>query len=45
MYAAGDASDFPIKHGGLASQQADAAAEAIAALAGADVRAAAVRAR
>ena len=35
VYAAGDASDFPIKHGGLASQQADAAAESIAALAGA----------
>jgi len=37
IYAAGDAIDFPIKHGGLASQQADAAAESIAALAGAPV--------
>ncbi len=35
IYAAGDATDFPIKHGGLGSQQADAVAEAIAALAGA----------
>jgi sulfide:quinone oxidoreductase len=39
VYAAGDATDFPVKHGGLASQQADAAAEAIAALAGADLEA------
>jgi sulfide:quinone oxidoreductase len=37
VYAAGDNVDFPIKHGGLASQQADAAATAIAALAGAPV--------
>jgi sulfide:quinone oxidoreductase len=37
VYAAGDAIDFPVKHGGVASQQADAAAEAIAALAGARV--------
>ena len=37
VWAAGDATDFPIKHGGLASQQADAAAAAIAALAGAAV--------
>ena len=37
VWAAGDATDFPIKHGGIASQQADAAAEAIAALAGAAV--------
>jgi sulfide:quinone oxidoreductase len=37
IYAAGDAIDFAIKHGGLASQQADAAAESIAALAGAEV--------
>jgi sulfide:quinone oxidoreductase len=35
VYAAGDATDFPIKHGGIAAQQADTAAEAIAALAGA----------
>jgi sulfide:quinone oxidoreductase len=37
VYAAGDATDFPIKHGGLSSQQADAAARSIAALAGAPV--------
>ena len=37
VYAAGDCVDFPIKHGGLASQEADAAAEAIAARAGANV--------
>jgi sulfide:quinone oxidoreductase len=37
VYAAGDAVDFPVKHGGIASQQADAAAEAIAALAGAPI--------
>ena len=34
VYAAGDATDFPVKFGGIASQQADTAAEAIAALAG-----------
>jgi sulfide:quinone oxidoreductase len=34
VYAAGDATDFPVKHGGVAAQQADAAAESIAALAG-----------
>lgn len=34
VYAAGDATDFAIKHGGVASQQADVAAQAIAALAG-----------
>ena len=34
VYAAGDATDFAVKHGGVAAQQADAAAEAIAALAG-----------
>jgi sulfide:quinone oxidoreductase len=38
VWAAGDVTDFPIKQGGLAAQQADAAAEAIAAIAGADVR-------
>ena len=37
VFAAGDATNFPIKQGGLATQQADAAAEAIAARAGADV--------
>lgn len=31
VYVAGDAADFPVKQGGLATQQADAAAEAIAA--------------
>ncbi len=35
VYAAGDATDYPIKQGGLATQQADALAEAIAARAGA----------
>lgn len=35
VYAAGDATAFPVKHGGLAAQQADAAAEAIAARTGA----------
>jgi sulfide:quinone oxidoreductase len=37
IYAAGDAIDFPIKQGGLGALQADAAAESIAALAGAAV--------
>jgi sulfide:quinone oxidoreductase len=37
VFAAGDATDFPIKQGGLAAQQAVAAAEAIAAHHGADV--------
>jgi sulfide:quinone oxidoreductase len=37
VWAAGDAIAFPIKQGGLAAQQADAAAEAIAAEAGAAV--------
>ena len=37
VYAAGDVTTFPIKQGGLAAQQADALAEAIAARAGADV--------
>ena len=37
VWAAGDAIAFPIKQGGLAAQQADAAAEAIAAEAGADI--------
>jgi sulfide:quinone oxidoreductase len=35
IYAAGDAVDFPVKHGGISSQQADAAAQAIASAAGA----------
>jgi sulfide:quinone oxidoreductase len=33
VYAAGDAAEFPIKHGGLGAQMADSAASAIAALA------------
>lgn len=34
VYAAGDATDFPVKHGGVAAQQADVAASSIAQLAG-----------
>jgi sulfide:quinone oxidoreductase len=34
VFAAGDVTDFGIKQGGIACQQADAAADAIAALAG-----------
>ncbi|MGA2319372.1 MAG: FAD-dependent oxidoreductase [Solirubrobacteraceae bacterium] len=37
VYAAGDGTTFPVKQGGLATQQADAAAEAIAAEMGAAV--------
>lgn len=37
VYAAGDGTSFPIKQGGLATQQADAAAEHIAARAGAAI--------
>lgn len=37
IYAAGDATEFPVKFGGIAAQQADAIAEALAALAGAAV--------
>jgi sulfide:quinone oxidoreductase len=37
IYAAGDATDFPIKHGGISAQQADAVAQSIAAAAGAPV--------
>jgi sulfide:quinone oxidoreductase len=37
LYAAGDITTFPLKQGGIATQQADAAAESIAALAGAPV--------
>ena len=39
IYAAGDVTTFPIKQGGIAAQQADAAAAAIAAEAGAPVTA------
>ncbi|MDQ2759749.1 MAG: NAD(P)/FAD-dependent oxidoreductase [Actinomycetota bacterium] len=37
VFAAGDATAFPIKQGGLAAQQADAAADAIAASVGAEI--------
>lgn len=37
VFAAGDITSFPVKQGGIAAQQADAAAEAIAASAGADL--------
>ncbi len=37
VYAAGDSTDFPVKQGGLAAQQADSVAEHIAASYGADV--------
>jgi sulfide:quinone oxidoreductase len=37
VYAAGDVTDFPVKFGGIAAQQADAAAESIAALSGAPI--------
>lgn len=37
VLAAGDITSFPVKQGGIAAQQADAAAETIAALAGADI--------
>jgi sulfide:quinone oxidoreductase len=37
VYAAGDITAFPVKQGGIACQQADAAAEAIAARAGAEI--------
>jgi len=37
VLAAGDAADFPVKHGGLGTQMADSAASAIALLAGLDV--------
>lgn len=37
VYAAGDITSFPVKQGGIATQQADAAAEAIAAACGAEI--------
>jgi sulfide:quinone oxidoreductase len=37
VYAAGDATTFPVKQGGIATQQADAVAKSIAAVAGAPV--------
>jgi len=39
VFAAGDVANYPIKHGGLGAQMADAAAAAIAVLAGAQERA------
>ena len=39
VFAAGDAANYPIKHGGLGSQMADAAAAAIAVLAGSQAKA------
>jgi sulfide:quinone oxidoreductase len=38
VYAAGDLTNFPIKQGGLAAQQADAAAETIAAASGVEIK-------
>lgn len=38
VYAAGDGTDYPVKHGGIAAQQAEVAARCIAAGAGADVQ-------
>lgn len=38
VWAAGDATDFAVKHGGIAAQQAQTAAKAIAAVAGAPVQ-------
>ncbi len=38
VYAAGDITTFPVKQGGIATQMADAAAEMIAAQAGAELR-------
>jgi len=38
IYAAGDVTNFPIKHGGIAAQQADTVAKSIAAAAGAPVK-------
>jgi sulfide:quinone oxidoreductase len=37
VWAAGDMTDYPVKQGGLAAQQADAAAESMAAFAGVDI--------
>lgn len=37
VFAAGDAVDFAVKHGGISSQQADVAARSIAVLAGAQI--------
>src|SRR5207244_5225616 len=45
VYAAGDGIAYPVKQGGLATQQADAAAEAIAATLGAAIEPKPFRAR
>jgi sulfide:quinone oxidoreductase len=37
VYAAGDGTNFPIKHGGIGTEEADAAAEQIAASLGAEI--------
>lgn len=37
LFAAGDATDFAVKHGGIGAQQADVVAESIAKLAGVDI--------
>jgi sulfide:quinone oxidoreductase len=37
VYVAGDATDFAVKHGGIAAQQADTAVPSVAAIAGASV--------
>jgi sulfide:quinone oxidoreductase len=37
VFAAGDVANYPVKHGGVGAQMADAAAAAIAALAGAEI--------
>lgn len=39
VYAAGDCTEFPVKHGGVGAQQADVVAQSIAARAGAPVAA------
>jgi sulfide:quinone oxidoreductase len=39
VFAAGDAANYPVKHGGLGAQMADAAAAAIAVLAGSQTKA------
>jgi sulfide:quinone oxidoreductase len=43
VYAAGDGTTFPVKQGGIATQQADAAAEAIAARMGAAIKPSPIR--
>jgi len=45
VFAVGDAADHPVKHGGLAAQQADVAANAIARAAGCDLEPLELRAR